>query len=123
MIYILAENFQVFSIAASNLLASLPTSPFVGASFAWYFHNRYITNMVRIRVDSFVFFLVSRNTKLYETGHRFAEFRSFRETDKNTKKRKKVFRVVSQNIETMFRFLFSYIFVTIFNFVHSLRIS
>ena len=56
MIYILAENFQVFSIAASNLLASLPTSPYVGASFAWYFHNRYITNMVRIRVDSFVFF-------------------------------------------------------------------
>ena len=91
MIYILAENFQVFSIAASNLLASLPTSPFVGASFAWYFHNRYITNMVRIRVDSFVFFLVSRNTKLYETGHCFAEFRSFR------KIRNKVFRVVSRN--------------------------
>ena len=56
------------------------------------------------------FFLVSRNTKLYETGHCFAEFRSFRETENNTKIRKKGFRVVSRNLETMFRFVFSYIF-------------
>ena len=36
------------------------------------------------------FFLVSRNTKLYETGHCFAEFRSFRETGKNMKIQKSV---------------------------------
>ena len=35
------------------------------------------------RVDFFVFFLVSRNTKIYETRHCFAVFRSFRETKKN----------------------------------------
>ena len=37
------------------------------------------------RVDSFVFYLVSRNKKLSKTGHCFAEFRSFRKTEKNTK--------------------------------------
>ena len=39
------------------------------------------------------FFLVSRNTELYETGHCFAEFRSFREMEKNTKIRKKCFEL------------------------------
>ena len=34
------------------------------------------------RVESNVFFFVSRNTKLHETGHYFAEFLSFRETEK-----------------------------------------
>ena len=41
------------------------------------------------RVDSFVFFLDSRNTKLHETGHCFAEFQSFRETEKKYKTTKK----------------------------------
>ena len=45
-------------------------------------------------MDSFVFFLSFANTKLYETGHCFARFRSFRESEKNTKK---AFRVVSRN--------------------------
>ena len=55
------------------------------------------------RVDSFVFFLVSRNTKLYETGHCFAEFRSFREI------RNKMFR----ETEKTFRFVVSHIFIEI----------
>ena len=59
------------------------------------------------RVDSFVVFLVSRDTKLYETGRCFAESRSFRETDKNTKK---VFRVVSRNCETVFHFVLYFFF-------------
>ena len=42
------------------------------------------------RVDSLVFFLVSRNTKLYETGWCFTEFRSFRETEKIRKSEKSV---------------------------------
>ena len=41
-------------------------------------------------VDSFGFFFVSRSTKLYETGHCFAEFQSFREIEKNTKIQKSV---------------------------------
>ena len=36
------------------------------------------------------FFLVSRNTKQTETGRCFAKFRSFRETEKNTKIQKRV---------------------------------
>ena len=42
------------------------------------------------RDDSFVFFLALRNTKLYEKVHCFAEFRSFRETEKIRKYEKSV---------------------------------
>ena len=71
------------------------------------------------RVDSFVF-LVSRKTKLYETGHCFAEFRKI---EKNTKIRKyeKVFRVVLRNCETMFRFVFRIFFF--FYFAPFIRVS
>ena len=55
--------------------------------------------------------------KLYETGHCFAEFRPFRDTEKIRKYEKKVFRVVSRNRETMFRFVFSYNFVKILYFL------
>ena len=72
------------------------------------------------RVDSFVFFLDSRNTKLHETGHCFAEFQSFRETEKNTKLRKKVFQIVLRNFETKFRFVFTYIFFL--NFAPFIRV-
>ena len=45
----------------------------------------------------FGIFLVSRKTKLYETGHCFAKFRSFRETEKNTKKSVSSFFAQQQN--------------------------
>ena len=54
------------------------------------------------RVDSFVFFLDSRNTKLHETGHCFAEFQSFRETEKNTKLRKKCFKLFCETSKPSF---------------------
>ena len=42
------------------------------------------------RVDSFLFFYVSQNTKMYKTGNFFAEFRLFHKAEKNTKIQKRV---------------------------------
>ena len=67
---------------------------------------------LQTRVDSFVFFQVSRKTKLYETGRCFAEFRSFRGTEKNTKIRKKsseLFRETAK-LRNNVSFVFSYFF-------------
>ena len=72
------------------------------------------------RVDSFEFVLVLRNTKLYETGHCFAEFRLFRETEKIRKYEKKcfvLFRQIEKNVS--FR-SFAYFKL---NFLPTLRIS
>ena len=70
------------------------------------------------RVDSFVFLLVLWNTKLYETGHCFAEFRSFRKTEKNTKVRKKYFELFRETAKQSF---VSHFRIFSFQFVHSLR--
>ena len=51
------------------------------------------------------FLLILRNTKLYETGHCFAKFRSFREI------RNKVFRVVFAKLKKTFHFVVSHIFI------------
>ena len=64
-------------------------------------HYRYVLSKIQTRVDSFVFLFVSRNTKLYETGHWFAEFRSFHETEKIWKFWKKcfeLFREIERNV-------------------------
>ena len=63
---------------------------------------------LQTRVDSFVFFQVSRKTKLYETGRCFAEFRSFRGTEKIRKYEKRVPSCFAKlrNCETMFRSYF-----------------
>ena len=55
---------------------------------------------------SFGVFFVSRSTKLYETGHCFAEFQSFREIENNTKIRKKCFELFRETCETMLRLVF-----------------
>ena len=94
------------SIPLSHIHYQLPPSPFI-------LHSP--------RVDSFVFFFVSRNTILYETGHCFAKIRSFCETVKYPKIRKKVFRVVSRNCKTMFHFVFSYIFFQILYLLFEFR--
>ena len=65
------------------------------------------------------FYLVSRNTKLYETGHCFAEFRSFRETGQNTKIRKKGFELFRETEKNVSFRSFAYFRI---NFVLSLRI-
>ena len=68
---------------------------------------------LQTRVDSFVFFQVSRKTKLYETGRCFAEFRSFRGTEKNTKIRKKgteYFVCETAKLRNNVSFVFSYFF-------------
>ena len=70
------------------------------------------------RFNSFVFFFVSRNTKLYETGCCFAEFRSFRETEKSTKIRKKSV----SSWKKSFRFVVSHIFIKILNLLFEFRI-
>ena len=74
---------------------------------------------LQTRVDSFVFFQVSRKTKLYETGRCFAEFRSFRGTEKNTKKE---FRVVSRNCETAKQCFVRIFVLFLLNFVPTLRV-
>ena len=67
---------------------------------------------LQTRVDSFVFFQVSRKTKLYETGRCFAEFRSFRGTEKNTKIRKKSSELLRETakLRNNVSFVFSYFF-------------
>ena len=57
---------------------------------------------------------------MYETGRCFAEFRSFRETEKNTKIRKKCFELFRETAKQCF---VSYFRIFSFNFVPSLRIS
>ena len=66
------------------------------------------------------FCLFSRNTKLYKTGHCFAEFPLFRETEKNTKIRKKCFELFSETEKIISFRCFAYFPL---NFLPSLRIS
>ena len=67
-----------------------------------------LTTRSRTRVDSFEFFFASRNTKLYETDHCFAEFRSFSETEKIRKYEKSVSSCFAK-LKKSFRFVVSHI--------------
>ena len=61
------------------------------------------------RVDSFVF-LVSRKTKLYETGHCFAEFRKIEKNTKIRKYEKKCLELFRETAKQCFVSYFVYIF-------------
>ena len=63
------------------------------------------TDVSRVGLTVSFFFLVSRNTKLYETGHYFAEFRSFRETKKNYENTKKSVSSCFAKLKKPFRFV------------------
>ena len=63
------------------------------------------TDVSRVGLTVSYFFLVSRNTKLYETGHYFAEFRSFRETKKNYENTKKSVSSCFAKLKKPFRFV------------------
>ena len=69
------------------------------ASVGWYF-NKWYPCMLRLTV--LYFFLVSRNTKLYETLRCFAKFCSFCETEKNTKIQKKCFKLFHEMVKNCF---------------------
>ena len=62
----------------------------------------YLPVLLFLSILVLVYFSISRNTKLFETGYCFAEFRSLRETEKNMKYEKKCFELFRETAKQRF---------------------